>query len=145
MKIIVIYESKFGNGKKLSEELVEILKGKGQESEAFSINNVKPKNLPAADIYVFSSPTRVFMLPIRMKLFIKRFIPKKAKAKYALMTTYMDPRVKALKAMDKLMRSKKMGKASNDFKVKVLDLKGPLEEGYRKGLEQFADNILSGS
>jgi len=142
MKILILYESRFGNGKKLSGELAEILNGKAQDAEAISIYDVRPGDLSAADVYVFSSPARMFMLPISMRKFIGGFSPKAEGAKYALITTYMDPKARALKVMGKLIGTKKMAKAADDLKVRVTDIRGPLEEGYREKLEKFADDIL---
>jgi hypothetical protein len=44
--------------------------------------------------------------------------------------------------MGKLIGTKKMAKAADDLKVRVTDIRGPLEEGYREKLEKFADDIL---
>ena len=142
MKIVIMYESKFSNGKKLVEELEEILKGKGQDVEIYSVRDIKPANLPSANIYVFSSPARIGMLPRNMKSFIRKFRLAKEGAKYALMTTYLVPGAKALESMEKLIEPKKMIKAADDFKVKVMDMKGPVEEGYREKLEKFADELV---
>ncbi len=74
--------------------------------------------------------------------FIKKFTSPSKDAKYALMTTYMDPRTIALKKMEVLMKKKKIIKATDDFKIRVLGLKGPLKEGYRESLEKFADELV---
>lgn len=74
--------------------------------------------------------------------FIKRFTPTSKDTKYAFMTTYMDPRTIALKKMEVLMKKKEMTKAADDFKIRVLGLKGPLKEGYRERLEKFADELI---
>ena len=63
MKINIIYESQFGNGKKVVEELAVLLEEKDQEVALFPVAEIKPDKLPAADLYVFSTPTRKFMLP----------------------------------------------------------------------------------
>jgi flavodoxin len=142
MKIFIFYESRFGNGKLLAERLSKILNDKGAEAEAYSIREINLKNIGIADFYVFSSPMRMFMFPLRMRSFIGGFKPPKKGIGYALMTTYIDPRVKALTAMKNLLDKKDMIKISMDFKVKVLDIKGPLESGYENGLEEFASEII---
>ena len=58
------------------------------------------------------------------------------------MTTYMDPRTIALKKMEALMKRKKIKKAADDFKIKILGLKGPLEDDYSDGLRKFADDLI---
>ncbi|MCJ7665912.1 MAG: hypothetical protein MUO59_04165 [Actinobacteria bacterium] len=141
MNINIIYESQFGNGKKMVEELAAILKKKGQDVNLFPVAEIGPNELPTADLYIFSSPTRKFMLPPNMKRFIKRFDPPSEDIKYALMTTFMDPRTIALKKMEALIGTKAITKAADDFKVKVLGLKGPLEK-YDEGLKRFADELI---
>jgi len=142
MNINIIYESQFGNGKKVVEELAAILEEKGQKVTLFPVAEIKPDELPAAELYIFSSPTRKFMLPRNIGNFVKTFTPSSEGAKYALMTTYMDPRTIALRKMDALLKKKGIEKAADDFKIKVLGLKGPLEE-YGTGLRKFADELLN--
>ncbi len=143
MKVNIIFESQFGNGKKIVGQLSELLKEKGQDVQVFSIYDISIESFPPADLYIFSSPTRKFMLPRIMGRFLKSFLPASAGSKYALMTTYADPRTIALKKMDALLKSKDMQKKTEDFKVKVVGLKGPLEEGYEEDLKKFADALIS--
>lgn len=142
MKINIIYESQFGNGKKVVEELAVILEENGQDVDLFPVAQTKPDELPPADLYIFSSPTRKFMLPRNMGRFIKEFVPPSENTKYALMTTYMDPRTIALRKMEALMKEKEMIKVADDFKIRVLGLKGPLEDGYSDRLKKFADELI---
>ena len=142
MKINIIYASWFGNGKKVVEELAEILIEKKQDVKLFSIMEKVNDKIPEADLYIFSSPTRKFSLPANVKEFITGFIPPKSQAGYALMTTYMDPRTIALKKMESILNSKGMLKIAGDFKVKALGLRGPLENGYKEKLRAFAEEII---
>ena len=142
MNINIIYESQFGNGKKVVEELAAILEENGQDVDLFPVAGTKPDELPAADLYIFSSPTRKFMLPRNMGRLIKGFIPPSENTKYALMTTYMDPRTIALKKMEALLKKKKIKRAADDFKIKILGLKGPLKDDYSAGLRKFADELI---
>ena len=141
MNINIIYESQYGNGKKVVEELAVILEEKGQKVDLFPVAEIKPDKLPAADLYVFSTPTRKFMLPRNIGNFVKSFTPPSENTKYALITTYMDPRTIALKKIEALMKKKKIKKAADDLKIKVLGLKGPLEE-YSTELKKFADELI---
>ena len=142
MRALIIFESRFGNGKKLCQQLKEIIISRGHSAETFSVIDTDPKDLPEADLYVFSAPTRMFMLAPAMKSFLKNFSPAKDGAKYALMTTYLNPQVKALANMEKLLRSKNMVKVTNGFTVKVLGTEGPMEDGYEKRLGEFAEELL---
>ncbi len=141
MNINIIYESQYGNGKKIVEELGIILEENGQEVDLFPVAEIKPDKLPAADLYIFSTPTRKFMLPRNIGNFVKNFTPPSEGTKYALMTTFMDPRTIALKKIEALMTKKGIKKVTDNFKVKVLGLKGPLEE-YSTQLRKFADELI---
>ena len=83
------------------------------------------------------------MLPPSMKSFLKKFKPANDGAKYALMTTYLDPRVKALASMEKILQKKGMVKITDGFKVKALNIEGPLEEGYLGRLKEFSDQLIA--
>ena len=142
MKINIIYESHFGNGKKIVDELAKILISKKQDVESFSVKNTVPDNLRIADLYIFSSPTRKFTLPPDMSNFLENFNPPTKYVKYALMTTYLDPRTIALKKMTAKLDKKEIKKAANDFKVRVACLRGPIKEDYMDRLEKFAKELL---
>jgi len=145
MKIDIIYESHFGNGKKIVDELATILKSKKHDVELFSIKNTTPDKLPSADLYIFSSPTRKFALPPDMSNFLENFNPPTKYMRYALMTTYLDPRTIALKTMAAKLDEKGIKKAADDFKVRVACLKGPIKEDYMERLTIFAEELIKES
>ena len=142
MKINIIYESHFDNGKKIVDELSKILRSKNQDVELFPVNNTTPDNLRIADLYIFSSPTRRFALPSDMSNFLDNFDPPTKNIKYALMTTYLDPRTIALKKMTAKLDKKEIKKTANDFKVRVAGLKGPIKEDYIDRLMVFVEELL---
>ena len=145
MKINIIYESHFGNGKKIVDELSKILRSKNQDVELFFVKDTSSEKLPIADLYIFSSPTRKFALPPDISNFLDNFNPPTNNIKYALMTTYLDPRTIALKKMTAKLDKKEIKKAANDFKVRVAGLKGPIKEDYIDRLEVFAEELLKES
>jgi flavorubredoxin len=142
MNVNIFYASWYGNGKKIVEELAKILMERKQDVAVFSIMEKSDGKIPDADFYIFSSPTRKFSLPTNVKEFISNFIPPRNRTRYALMTTYMDPRTIGLKRMETVLDSKGMLKAASDLKIKSLGIKGPLEKEYGKKLVAFADEIL---
>jgi len=142
MKINIIYESHFGNGKKIVDELSKILKSKKQNVELFFVKDTSSEKLPIADLYIFSSPTRKFALPPDISNFLDNFNPPTKYVRYALMTTYLDPRTIALKKMTAKLDKKEIKKAANDFKVRVAGLKGPIKEDYMERLAIFAEELI---
>ncbi|MBM3701284.1 MAG: hypothetical protein FJW68_10305 [Actinobacteria bacterium] len=146
MKIIIMYASWFGNGKKVVDELAEVLQsGKygDNQVEIFDILAGATLKEIQADLYIFSAPTRKFSLPPEVKNFITGLNIPSGKP-YALITTYLDPRTIALKKMEALLNDKGMVKAAESLKIRARSLKGPLEEGYRDRLEEFAKTITVG-
>ena len=142
MKVCIAYESKFGNGKKCVDYLHGAIIKKGHEVQTFSVREVKPNSLPQADLYIFSSPTHIGSPPGKIKKFLKKLEIKQEGAKYALITTHMDPNAKTLQKMEELIKPKGMTKVTDGLKIKVTGMKGPLEEGYEQKLEDFATKII---
>ena len=143
MNVNIFYASWYGNGKKVVEELARILTEKKQNVAVFSIMEKPEGRIPDADFYIFSSPTRKFSLPRNVKEFISSFTPPRNRTRYALVTTYMDPRTIGLRKMETVLDSKGMLKAASDLKIKSLGLKGPLEKEYGRKLAAFADEIAN--
>jgi menaquinone-dependent protoporphyrinogen IX oxidase len=143
MKIIIMYASWFGNGKKVVDELAEVLKSGScgdNQVEIFDMLAGGQLKESQADLYIFSSPTRKFALPPEVKNFITELNIPSGKS-YALVTTYLDPRTIALRKMEELLNGKGMVKAAESLKVRARSLKGPLEEGYNNRLEEFAKTV----
>jgi flavodoxin len=141
MRICIIYASWFGNGKKLVEKLGAILTERHHDVMALSLMDETAGTAPDADLYIFSSPTRKFSLPTNVKDFVSGFVPPRSGTRYALMTTYMDPRTIGLKKMQAMLDSKGMRKIADDCRIKSLGLKGPLEDGHDKKLMAFAEEV----
>ena len=91
MKVCIAYESKYGNGKKCMEYLQSVMSKKGHNVEMFSIHEKKPTSVPSANLYVFSSPTQIGGPAGKMKKFLKKMQITQEGAKYALVTTCMNP------------------------------------------------------
>lgn len=136
MKIEYYHASKYGNGALVADEFRRLMAAKGVVVNIHHIRDVQPKELPPADIYIFSSPGR-FGKPTRG---MRRFL-KKAKlpqgVRYAIMTTKHVPQ---LPMMDELLRAKGLKKVA-ESSVSVVAIKGPLEEGWQKKVEEFVAQI----
>ena len=158
MKTEIYFESKFGNGKRVVEKLAKDLTSKGHVVGLHNINDVSPKEMPPADLYVFSSPTRLGKPVGSMRRFTKK-VKAPQGAKYALIATHgaaipnkktglmptieeMEKWQRTLPIMEEILSQKGMVKVA-DLKVYVLDLKGPLEEGWESKVAGFADQVHS--
>ena len=59
MNIAYYHASKFGNGAMVAEEFKKIMAARGVTVSVQHIRDANPKDLPEADLYVFSSPGRM--------------------------------------------------------------------------------------
>ncbi|MDD1743287.1 MAG: flavodoxin domain-containing protein [Methanomassiliicoccales archaeon] len=158
MKVELFQASKYGNGAKVAEEFQKLMTMKGHSVNIHHIDSAKPKELPPADLYVFGSPTRIGKPIGGMRRFLKK-INLPSGTKYAVFATHGAAKpdkktgkmpteeelakwYRSIPIMDELLRGKGMVKIA-DMKVYVVDLKGPLEEGWQKKVEAFVADILS--
>ncbi len=142
MKVCIAYDSKYGNGKKLVEHMQNTMSKKDHEVETYSVREINPDSLPNADVYIFSSPTHIGRPSGKMKKFLNKLEINQDGAKYSLIATYKDPNPKTLQKMEEILQTKGMTKISEGVFIKVNGMKGPLEEGYEKKLEEFTNKIL---
>jgi len=155
MKVAIYYESKSGNNQKIAERLGSLLSAKNHQVEVHHIDSVNPKNAPPADLYVFSSPTRIGK-PVRsMRGFVKK-INMPPGAKYVLIATHIVARPdkktgkiptpeemakwrRTIPVLDEIAREK--GTKIAEEKIFVMDMTGPLEEEWEKKVEALAEKI----
>jgi flavodoxin len=141
MKVTIFYFSRYGNGKKCMEQLKGMLEQRGCQTEMNPVADMDPKKLPAADIYVFSTPTEAFGIAGPMKGFLKNLDAPKG-TKYALFDTHALAKPRATPKMEKLLKKKGMTLvAKADTQVEGKGENVSLREGYIKQLEHLADNI----
>ena len=156
MNIEYFHASKYGNGAMVAEEFTRDMAARGVEVTVHHIQDVKPKQLPPADLYLFSSPGRLGK-PIKgMRKFLKD-VQLPAGTRYAILTTEMGPRPdkktgripteeeickyqKVRPIMKELLQGKGLVEVAED-KVYVTDIKGPLEDGWQQKVEAFAARI----
>ena len=145
MWIEYFHASKFGNGARVAEEFKTHMAARGVAVNVHHIREVRPRVLPPADLYLFSSPGRCGKPPWAMRRFLKKAqLP--AAAKYALLTTEMptpEDRAKwqrIIPIMNERLQEKGLVKVAEGTVI-VTGLKGPLEENWQKKVEAFASQI----
>jgi flavorubredoxin len=144
MNISIIYESKYGNGKEAMTYLETILKKKGNSVQLVSIHEIKPRSLPESDLYIFSAPNAFGKIVRSMRKFLDKIEIKNSSAHYILVNTCLNPasgQDKGLEQMEEILQTKNISKLSEGLKLKVMAMKGPLEAGYEKKLDEFVQTI----
>jgi len=155
MKIEYFHASKYGNGAMIAEEFKRQMTAKGVIVNIHYVRDARPKEIPAADLYLFSSPGR-FGKPIGdMRRFLKEAkLP--SGTMYAVLVTELapDPVKKGqipteeelgkcqqvIPIMNKMLQEKDLVKVT-EGKIFVTGIKGPLEEGWQKKVEAFTSQI----
>jgi len=156
MKIEYFHASKYGNGAMVAEEFKKQMAAKGVTVNVHHIRDARPKEMPPADLYLFSSPGRMGKPIGGMRRFLKKAkLP--SGAKYAILTTEGAPQPdkktgrmpteeelakwqRIIPIMNEILQEKGLVKVA-EGKILVTGLKGPLEEGWQKKVEAFASQI----
>jgi len=156
MKIEYFHASKYGNGVKVAEEFKKQLEAKGITVNIHHVKDVKPKEMPPADMYLFSSPGR-FGKPIGdMRGFLKK-INLPSGTKYAILVTELAPEPeksvriptteeelgkcqRVIPVMNEMLQKKGLVKVA-EGKIFVTGMKGPLEQNWQKEVEAFTSRI----
>jgi hypothetical protein len=157
VKVEYFHASKFGNGATVAAEFKMDMASRGVAVTVHHIRDVEPKELPPADLYLFSSPGRMGKPIGGMRRFLKDLrLP--AGTRYGILTTEMAPRPdkktgqmpteeeisrfqRVRSIMNELLQGKGLVEVAED-KVFVTGLKGPLEDDWQAKVEAFATRIL---
>jgi len=152
MKIEYFHASKHGNGAMVAEEFRKGMVAGGATVNVHHIREVRPTELPPADLYLFSSPGRLGK-PIRgMRRFVEH-VSLPSGTRYALLTTEAAPkpnkktgqmpteqelakwqRVRPI--MTEILHGKGLVEVAEAC-VYVTKLTGPLEEGWQEKVKAF--------
>jgi len=141
MKYVIVYWSRYGNGKKIVNYLAEKLNEKKAETQIFKTDKADPTAMPEADLYIFSAPAEAFNVQKNMRTFMKNLEGMEEK-KYGIINTHGMNKDRLYK-MEKLLSNKNMVKiASVNFQVgKNANTGNGLMEGWKKKVDDFAGKI----
>jgi hypothetical protein len=160
MRIEYLHASTFGNGAMVAEEFRQHMAAKGVPVEVHHIRDMDPRVLPEADLYLFSSPGRMARPIGSMRRFLKKARLAEG-TRYALLTTEAAPRPdkktgrmpteeevakweKVRPTMNKILQGRGFVEVAED-KVYVTGMKGPLEDGWQRKVDAFADQLAVAS
>ncbi|MFX1554428.1 MAG: flavodoxin family protein [Promethearchaeota archaeon] len=131
MKALIIYDTKYGNTKKVAELIGDGLKI--VEENVITVENVKEVDLnkdETYDLILFGSPNHMGAHTTNVKKFIKNLSKASVKGKsFAVFDTYMGKDFeKAVKKMEKQINKvmPNLNKLSPGLSIKVGGMKGPI-------------------
>ena len=147
MKVLIVYDTKYGNTKKVGELIAEgINTASGNE---ITIENVKDVNLNKEETYdliLIGSPNQMGSHVSSVKKFIKNLSKGTLKAdSYAAFDTYMSKDFEKVvnkieKQVSKIMPDLK--KASPGLSIKVGGMKGPIVEEDLSKCKDFGISLI---
>ncbi len=140
MKGIVVYDTSYGNTKKIAETIAETLKESGIKVDLFDVKNVKKLSSKEYDFLVLGSPTKFGTMSLMVRFFMGKVKSDEWKNKpFAAFDTENPENVEhsrienkewsAAEKISEKLREKKMRQLLPTLKSLVLGQKGPLVEG----------------
>lgn len=148
VKVLVVYESKYGNTRRVAETIVEGMKEVGEiETSIKELKEVDLGKVAEYDAILVGSPNH-FGGPTRG---IKGFIEKLGKLqldgkRYAVFDTYIKADFeKAVKKMEKHISEKapELKQIASGLSIKVQGIKGPIVENELSKCREFGKSIAS--
>ena len=148
MKVIVVYESRYGNTKLVAETIVEGMRQvEGIETVLSELKEVDLNKIPDYDAILVGSPNH-FGGPTRG---VKKFIDKLGKLNLkgklvAVFDTYLGKDFeKAVKKMEKRINEKVPGLklVTPGLSIRVQGMKGPILEGELPRCKDFGNKIAT--
>jgi len=150
MKGIVIYDTTYGNTKKIGETIAETLKQSGIEVDLFYVKDVKKLN--DYDFLVLGSPTKFGTMSFAIKFFLGKIKSEDWMNKpFAAFDTENPENVeqsrlqnKEWSAAEKIaekLREKKMTEMAPVLKALVIGQKGPIVEGEIVRTKEYANKL----
>ena len=152
MKGIVVYDTSYGNTKKIAETLAESLKESGVEVDLFYVKDVKKLSTKDYDFLVFGSPTKFGTMSFTFKRFLGKVKSNEwADKPFAAFDTENPENIeksrlenKEWSAAEKIalkLKEKQMTQAMPVLKALVIGQKGPLVEGEVERTKEYAREL----
>ena len=141
MKYVIVYWSRYGNGKKIVTTLADKLKQKDVDTQMFTTDEANPSAMPEADMYIFSAPAEAFNVQKNMRKFMKQLTNMDNK-KFGIINTHGMNR-SWLRKMELLLTKKHMVKVAEvDFQVgKAANTGNGLMDGWEVKLDGFVKQL----
>lgn len=155
MKIEYFHASRFGNGEQIAIEFKRIMSERDITVNIHHMRDIRPKDIPPADLYVFSSPGCMGKPPMHVRRFLHG-VNLPAGTRFALLNTQgavspgkdgqMPPAEETAKLqrmtpiMTDILAEKGLSLIATET-IDVFNIKGPLEEGWEQKVEAFADRL----
>jgi menaquinone-dependent protoporphyrinogen IX oxidase len=147
MKGIVVYDTSYGNTKKVAEIIAETLKESGIDVDLFDVKDVKKLSAKDYSFLVLGSPTKFGTMSFAIRGFLGKVKSEEWMNKPFTAFDTENPeniRKKGGSAAEKIaerLRDKKMNQLLPVLKALVLEQKGPLIKGEIERTKEYAREL----
>jgi menaquinone-dependent protoporphyrinogen IX oxidase len=152
MKGMVIYDTSYGNTKKIAETIAETLKELGIEVDFFYVKDVKKLSAKDYDFIVLGSPTKFGTMSFAVRGFVGKVKSEEWMNKpFAAFDTENPENIERARAENKewsaaekiaeKLKDKKMNQLLPVLKAVVFGQKGPLKEGEIERAKDYASEF----
>ena len=154
MKGIVVYDTSYGNTKKIGETIAETLQEFGIENDLYYVKDVKKISAKDYNFLILGSPTKFGTMSFAVKSFLGKVKSEEWVNKpFASFDTENPENVEKARAENKewsaaekiaeKLKEKKMKQLLPVLKALVLDWKGPLVEGEIERTKDYAKQLAA--
>jgi menaquinone-dependent protoporphyrinogen IX oxidase len=149
MKGLVVYDTSYGNTKKIAEAISDTLRESGIEVDAFYVKDVKKLSAKDYDFLVLGSPTKFGTMSFTIKGFLGKVKSKEwANKPFAAFDTENPENIErkegsAAEKIAEKLREKQMDQLLPVLKAVVLGQKGPLQDEEIERTKGFARELLA--
>ncbi len=154
MKGIVVYDTSYGNTRKVGETIAETLKEAGIEVDLFHIKEVKKLSSKDYDFFVLGSPTRFGTMSFAVGRFMGKVKSEEWMNKpFAAFDTENPENIERARLEKKIwsaaekiaekLEEKKMKLVMPVLKAAVVGQKGPLVEGEIEKIRDYATELAT--
>jgi menaquinone-dependent protoporphyrinogen IX oxidase len=147
MKGIVVFDTSYGNTKKIAETIAETLKESGIAADIFYVKDVKKLSAKDYDFLVIGSPTKFGTMSFTVRGFLGKVKSKEWMNKpFAAFDTENPENIerKEVSAAEKIaekLKERQMNQLLPVLKAVVLGWKGPLQEGEIERARGYANEL----
>ncbi len=149
MKGIVVFDTSYGNTRKIAETIAETLKESGIAADAFYVKDVKKLAAKDYDFLVIGSPTKFGTMSFTVKRFLGKVKGKEWMNKPSAAFDTENPENiernegSAAEKIAEKLKEKQMNQLLPVLKAVVLGWKGPLQEGEIERAKEYARELAA--
>ena len=148
MKVLIVYETKYGNTKKAAETMGDVIKEAGNDVAVVKVDAVERESIKDYKAIVIGSPTYASSQAKSIKKFISS-LDVETGTKIVVFDTHSGdgintggPMRRAVKKMEKQIdKNPNLEKIMNGLQVAVKGIEGPLIDGELEKCKTFAKQI----